>query len=525
MWFLDHHCKKGVVHHFYILADVNLVQNLEVIVDNIGQFWNENITNGLGSYLAFHRYGGYKEHRSLGTGIVSRTDWESMQRFFHGIRFMCVREMYRRLHDTLLLESFNKGTFRSKKKASRNTTKPAIGDLNMTNNIRVTPVEHLTWKGSPILNSNVLLGYETFTGQPVRWQPGKLNNGFLLVTGQSGSGKTNTLKQVCYQLSSKVPVWVLDPHDALNDLGFTPIVLSGGAKCTHGINPMMLYFEDFAKRGMHDQVLALVDVIRRASRNFGRRSEDVLQLALLEAYKRMGFSVENPSPECQPPTFELVVKILDEWFELEGRKGSRNSIEGCLSVLRTVFGHPVFSQKDYFDIEKNQKECIHFDLSALSESVRFVVVESLLRQMFNYLSQVGPIQKSAANDSEMFRLFIVIDEAKLLTMTGGDPEAPNRILNILISEGRKFGIGLVLASQRFDHFSKEIRANAAARLIHKTLDGKEAKLQAEQMQIPPKMLMNLEGKGDSFFWDGSTRPLRVNVTEYFPTFLRRKLSI
>jgi hypothetical protein len=230
--------------------------------------------------------------------------------------------------------------------------------------------------------------------------------------------------------------------------------------------------------------------------------------------------METLSGERQPPTVASMIDLLQEWLHQDEKKGSRKIIEGCISVLRLLFGHPVFNRTEHFDIEKNLKVNVHFDLSVLSESDRYIVVETLLRQVFNYFSQLGPIPKSPVDDTERFRLFIVIDEAKVLTMTGGDPESSSRMLNVLIAEGRKFGIGLVLASQKIDHFSKEVRANAAARLVHKTQDIKEAKQQAELLQLPPAALMNLEGEGDCFFWDGA-RPYRVKIPPYSDSPRRR----
>ena len=57
----------------------------------------------------------------------------------------------------------------------------------------------------------VVLGVEHASNRPVIWQPGKQSNGFFLVLGASGSGKTETLKVLGASIADTgVPVLVFD---------------------------------------------------------------------------------------------------------------------------------------------------------------------------------------------------------------------------------------------------------------------------------------------------------------------------
>ena len=141
--------------------------------------------------------------------------------------------------------------------------------------------------------------------------------------------------------------------------------------------------------------------------------------------------------------------------------------------------------------------------------------------IFDTLRQRGPIPVNPADDSERFRLFIVIDEAKILSMGKGDPNGKDRILNVLATEGRKFGIGLILASQMSEHFSNEVKANISAKLVLKPMDSKEAKKNAADVQVDPKDVANLEGKGDGYYRcnanNGTVRikvdPMRISAED------------
>jgi DNA phosphorothioation-dependent restriction protein DptH len=63
-------------------------------------------------------------------------------------------------------------------------------------------------------------------------------------------------------------------------------------------------------------------------------------------------------------------------------------------------------------------------------------------------------------------LFCVLDEAHNLSF---ESDAP---MDKLIREARKFGLGLILASQQAEDFSDTAYANTASKLIFQTLDEK-----------------------------------------------------
>lgn len=107
---------------------------------------------------------------------------------------------------------------------------------------------------------------------------------------------------------------------------------------------------------------------------------------------------------------------------------------------------------------------------------------------------------------------MVIDEAKILSTGGGDPDAPDRILNLLFTEARKFGLGMILASQMSDHFGSEVKANAATWLVLKPMDIREAKKNAPNVQMDPEALTSLKGRGDGYLRDrSSARARRIQV--------------
>jgi len=345
----------------------------------------------------------------------------------------------------------------------------------------------------------------------VHWQPEQAVNPFLLITGQSGSGKTNTLMLIASQASDFVPVWMFDPHNSMKLLGFERVLFSSGSDSKLGVNPLAIYSDDFGRKGLHDHIQAVIDVVKRAARNLGLRQTSILQEAFESLYSRIDSQHQNDQSDVHTPTFEDVAKLLSQQINDPDKKSKKHMIEGCLATIRTIFGNPVFNRTENFDVKESIHKRIYFDVSALPDAERFILMESLLRHSFDLLSQQPPDPQNP----KKVKLMIIIDEARLLTMMGKekDRDDSNRMINVIVNEGRKFGISLVLASQRFDHFSKDIHVNVGAKIIHKVIDFKEARAIARNINIDAEFLMRLKAPKEAVFYDGN-QPRFISVDHY-----------
>lgn len=361
----------------------------------------------------------------------------------------------------------------------------------------------------------VELGAETANAKAaVRWSPGKQSNGFFLMLGSSGSGKTEALKVVGKSIGDfGVPVLVLDFHGDVNFPGLRSVLLSSGTSSTLGVNPMELDSQSAEETGLYDQRKVLRDMIRNAVPALGHRQNAILREALEDAYIHAGFDDSNPSTwRNAPPTFADVEKILEGWVADDGRKGQRSAIEGCLAAVREIFEHPIFHRSEHVSTDEILSSNVRLDLSKLTDEVRYITAETLLRKLFRVLRLKGPIPVQPTDDRQRFRLFVIIDEAKILSTGAGDPDAPDRILNLLFTEARKFGLGMILASQMSDHFGSEVKANAATWLVLKPMDIKEAKKNAPNVHMDPDALTSLRGRGDGYLRDRSSpRARRIQV--------------
>src|SRR5262249_47737563 len=94
-------------------------------------------------------------------------------------------------------------------------------------------------------------------------------------------------------------------------------------------------------------------------------------------------------------------------------------------------------------------------LRGLEGRTQQVVTEFLLWDLYYYCVRSGP---------SSIRLYCILDEAHNLSFEHDTP------IDKLIREARKFGLGLMFASQQPQDFSDTAYSNAASKLIFQTQD-------------------------------------------------------
>lgn len=71
----------------------------------------------------------------------------------------------------------------------------------------------------------------------------------------------------------------------------------------------------------------------------------------------------------------------------------------------------------------------------------------------------------AGHDGIKFRWVLAFDESKLALPSGREKSNPYNIMNRIVTEARKYGLALFLASQRLEHYNDELLANIYTKII------------------------------------------------------------
>ena len=308
-----------------------------------------------------------------------------------------------------------------------------------------------------------------FLGEKCYWNPASLPNGHIAIIGTSGSGKTQTLKAIAYELPKLFPtikIIIIDHHgdqQLPNEVCY-PLDMES----PYGINPLTIDL-DTKGGGPSLQVIAVASILRKAL-TMGANQEGLLIEILSHCYKQKGITQSDVSSWTNEPTFQDLRNEINSRIENGCKESSKLALK-----LAAMFEYGIFNKP-----QPNLKlPLIRFDLSSLAKvpGLSVIATESIIKQLMDSHRIMGEIEHKIP------RSFIFIDEAK---------EVKNsKILNIILSDGRKYGLCCILASQRDSELSKEVIANTSTKIVL-AVDQTEVKLVSNKFRFSISLVADLQ---------------------------------
>jgi hypothetical protein len=317
---------------------------------------------------------------------------------------------------------------------------------------------------SHIFDSGIHLGGGAY------WNPEALPNAHIVAIGASGSGKTQTLKAIAYELRRTYPsvrVILIDFHGDQVLKGETCYPMHMASP--HGINPLVVNL-DPEGGGPNLQAIAVASVLKKAIQ-LGPNQEGLLLDVLMDCYSSRGIVQGNqPSWQREPPNFADVQRVIEQKEE----DGCKDSAKLRLK-LGATFQYGVFSRQQ----PDLSKPLIRIDLAKLPPALQAVAAESLARQLMDSHRLRGELE------GRLPRTVLFIDEAKEMPRVSGN--ASDRI----IADGRKYGLALVLASQSERHLSLDVIGNSATKLVL-PVDQTEVRKVAKKFRFSEQRIADLK---------------------------------
>lgn len=360
------------------------------------------------------------------------------------------------------------GTYEVAADASR-PAEPSDLQPEVTENL----LGHLRFLPPPPLNDanphqRIPVGAEIKSTEPIYWKPfpnGGSANPHVLIVGESGFGKTYAAACLIAEMARQgLPSIVFDYGQ-----GFTAETTPGAffewakpmqvdaSSAGIAINPLQIFPSD--QHGPVNVAQRVADTFARVYTRIGVQQHAVLRHAILEVMADAGIFPESRDTWERPlPAFQSVRTKLDAYASMPGNS-QRGLAAAVAAHISTVFVFNTFRSNgrslDWLQLVGVGRPPYIIQLDGLEHSLERVVTEFLLWNMIGFIEAQGP---------GPLRCFVVLDEAHKLSF---GPDSP---VEKLLREGRKFGVGVILASQQPEDFSSVAFANTATKLVFQVGD-------------------------------------------------------
>ncbi len=330
----------------------------------------------------------------------------------------------------------------------------------------------------------ILLG-KNVIDKPFYWNTEKEKNSHMVVLGTSGSGKTETLKSIIHEINlNKVPSMIIDFHNEFGDLAKNVLNLR-----EISINPLEISGESRPENVVYE----ISDIIKKIFQ-LGEIQEAILRHAIRQSYLDYGIDLKKKGPFSDYPNFADVEANI---YRQEDSK-NKTSIGSLISRIEPLFELDVFKSGTNISFKEILEETTVVELMDFpTETVKSTIAEFFLSKLSYYLYSLEKIKK--------LRLFCIIDEAHRLMYE-------NSPLNRLLRESRKYGIGVILASQRPSDFNETVLANVGGVLSFQCSFDKDAKFIGRQLNIEPRKIKNLVEPGLGYVkFSRNERPEKIKI--------------
>ncbi len=142
----------------------------------------------------------------------------------------------------------------------------------------------------------IKLGIDKYTKEPVLWKSDSVVNRHFIIAGESGSGKTHTLKGLIHGLATskeQIRCYVVDVHaDIKTSDSYTSTVVFG-ATSNFGLQPLAMSSDRYFG-GVNNTINRFLKTLSTSSSSMGELQYHALYSLMVDMYKYYGFFENDP---------------------------------------------------------------------------------------------------------------------------------------------------------------------------------------------------------------------------------------
>jgi hypothetical protein len=302
-------------------------------------------------------------------------------------------------------------------------------------------------------------------------------NPHVTIAGASGSGKTTLLYHMITELSKNYPVIFVDiKGDITRALLRERVNAHIVPVAAVGINPFHSIVDGEKERHMVERLIDSISVVEEVGSKQGH--------FIREAYAEMEHS---KTPLTYSGLLARVVAKEEKALSADGSPysrfggGTRDALVGIsykLKDLAEYLRDDGASMKDIMGRVLTGRESNYpvlvFNLEDISEKVRAVVLELILRSIARYMYHRGPL--AYLRDKT---IILAVDEAYLVTRPMRQEGRSKSVLEEIARAGRSYGLALILATQRLSDVADGIRQNCQMWIVFNTASPEDVKILGE----------------------------------------------
>ena len=287
--------------------------------------------------------------------------------------------------------------------------------------------------------------------------PSKEPNPHIVMVGMSGFGKSTLFKSMLIDIKRMNKAAII--FDAHNEHEKAVRAVGGSTFDASSTAINILELDGISKQQRISDIVGLFKKV------YGLGQIQAIKLSQCLSYTYRKADIRGTGKKA--PAIQDLISEINIFISNSRTSSEKTSLmhlkEKMYSLLENGGKSPI-------EVGKLKDGVSSFSLAGLkSKEARIIYIHELLRRLYSDM-KANPTERG-------LRLFIMVDEAQFLLNSQGD----SPIVTSIVEEGRKYGVGMIIATHLSSNLDRQIMANASTLISFYPRDPQEINYIANAM--------------------------------------------